>query len=177
MAVRPVDEGMERLEAGTILALCLLLAASAAGCIGADGGGDLETASDGDPRVPVDTRTVSVQETHDFSEGGGEVTFEVPENATVGEVRLFFDYWPGNQEPQTTGVCSAQEELSIELVDPAGNTYEQISYEGLLALGSGAACGSQVQSVWEPGVPAAPGEWTITFSGQGFAIGNVVFQS
>lgn len=166
----------------SILAVVSLLGLAMTGCIGLDGGeGDVGTASDGDDREagPADPGTVSVEERHDYTGEEDRVSFTVPANTRLGELRMAFEHWtPGDQD--LAGVCSTSGEVRIAIVAPDGEVFDELTTEqsGGLALGSpSGTCGSEKHQTQSPGEAIPAGEWALVFEGQGYIVGSVTFAS
>lgn len=157
----------------------LVLAATlvVAGCIGDTASeaseSELETAEQSSQDATQVERTpADVHIEHDFTEGGGEVTFEVSKG-TVAEVqRVYIDH----RETAAGGVCLFQGEAEVLLEDPSGDVAFSTSTNGASYSSGDGNCAGNDQVVTQPPVQIEPGTWTATFQGQGLGTGHVVLQ-
>lgn len=105
------------------------------------------------------------------SDGTG--TVDVPTDISEMAIAVQFKYWPP-AEP-ASGICSTESELTIEVVDPAGETRITATFDETMETGpAGTSCGEiEAILVEDP----APGEWVVSFTGEGIATGQVSFRN
>jgi len=106
------------------------------------------------------------------SDSVGTAIADVPMEASELRVAATFLYWPP-AEP-SPGVCDSDTELLIKVTSPSGDTRLDHTFAGTLETGTGGESCARIEDLSEQ--DPAPGEWRVSFRGQGVAVGQVIFQ-
>lgn len=161
----------------TILLATLLAVGAVTGCIGdtsTDPGpssdADVAPSSTSEATREANLTPASVHITHDYTQGGGEKTFEVANGTYATTHQLYFG--PA-QDTDPIGIC-ALPAASITVEDPSGDVVYEVGNTGGLQLAVGGCHTGTSQhgnfTVLEPGT------WTVVFEGQGAGTGHVVLE-
>jgi hypothetical protein len=105
------------------------------------------------------------------SEGNADA--DIPEKISELTAIVTFLHWP--PASPAPGICSSDGDLVIEIENPQGTTVLRHDFNGTLETGEGSQSCAPSTSFSQQN--PAPGQWHVSFRGQGVAVGEVVFSN